>query len=288
MHIFIYIYQNYLTKWKKILLLISNISILCLIYIYKKNQNEIVSFGYGSIDDVNLITCDPIKKNNTQYSVNIDNAKYPKFVPLHQNTSINFDCLNNSSKTKIILMWIDWWGGRDYLSVKNGENQFKVRNCPVTNCKVIDDKTKVNDTDLVVVHGLDFDLESPRPKKRPSNQRWVIAYYESPSYKSLNNDSFKDVFNLTATYHIDSDFPGLYSSTSQIKWELNEDFDENYDYTTNKIDLAAAVISNNGGHVTSNRLLLIAELRKYMILILIKEILASINLEIKQKIRQIL
>ena len=161
-------------------------------------------------------------------------------------------------------MWIDWWGGRDYLSVKNGENQFKVRNCPVTNCKVIDDKTKVNDTDLVVVHGVDFDIRSPIPKKRPSNQRWIIAYYESPSYKSLNNDSFKDVFNLTATYHIDSDFPGLYSSTSQIKWELNEDFDENYDYTTDKIDMAAAVISNKAAHVTSNRLLLIAELRKYM------------------------
>ena len=107
-------------------------------------------------------------------------------------------------------------------------------------------------------------MQSPKPKIRPSNQRWIIAYYESPSYKSLSNDSFKDVFNLTATYHIDSDFPGFYSYYSQIKWELNKDFDENYDYTTNKIDLGAAVISNNAAHVTSNRLLLIAELRKYM------------------------
>ena len=78
-----YFYKNYFTKWKKNLLVTSSISIFCLIYIYINNQKDLVLFEYGSIDkrpDENLITCDLINKNNIQYSVYINNAKYPKFV----------------------------------------------------------------------------------------------------------------------------------------------------------------------------------------------------------------
>jgi hypothetical protein len=115
---------------------------------------------------------------------------------------------------------------------------------------------------MVIVHGLD--PMSPAPKNRPVNQRWIIAFYESPSYTSLNNDDFKGIFNLTATYHINSDLPGLYYVNSQIIWELNENFNDNYDYTQNKVDFAAAVISNRNQHVTSNRINFINELRKHI------------------------
>jgi glycoprotein 3-alpha-L-fucosyltransferase/alpha-1,3-fucosyltransferase len=111
-------------------------------------------------------------------------------------------------------------------------------------------------------------LYSCRPKSRPSQQRWLFTFYESPSFTrhllSYNSEIYDDIFNLTATYHINSDFPGLYYVHSQIIWELNENFDEKYDYTIDKIDLAAAVISNSRNHVTSNRLLYINELKKYM------------------------
>ena len=44
----------------------------------------------------------PIFEKNVQYSTVIDGVKYPKFVPLHLNTSIDFDCLNSNNESKII------------------------------------------------------------------------------------------------------------------------------------------------------------------------------------------
>ena len=49
---------------------------------------------------------------------------------------------------------------------------------------------------------------------------------------------------------------------SKFKWELNENFDENQDFSSNKYYLAAAVISNC--HDKSNRLEYIKELKKYI------------------------
>ena len=49
--------------------------------------------------------CDPFINNFSKYSVQIDNETYPTHIPLYQNKSINFKCLNTNTNTKLILFW---------------------------------------------------------------------------------------------------------------------------------------------------------------------------------------
>jgi hypothetical protein len=243
--------------------------IFCGFYFYffflytKEIKFEILKKIVFSKDEISK--CNPIFKKNLQYSTVIDGVKYPKFLPLHLNTSIDFDCLNSNNESKIILFWHEWWGSRTYLDGSK-ENPFIRFNCPVSNCELTYDKSKYDQSEMVIFHELDSTIYPP--KNRPSKQRWLFTFYESPSYTrfipSYNNEKYKDIFNMSATYHINSDFPGFYYAHSQIIWELNKNFDEKYDYTKYKIDFAAAVISNGGDHVTSNRILFINELKKYI------------------------
>ena len=41
--------------------------------------------------------------NRTQFFVTIDGIRYPKQVPLYENKSIDFKCLNSTNKPKTIL-----------------------------------------------------------------------------------------------------------------------------------------------------------------------------------------
>ena len=42
--------------------------------------------------------CEPILIENKQYKVTIDGETYPKVTYLHENKSINFDCLKKNDK----------------------------------------------------------------------------------------------------------------------------------------------------------------------------------------------
>ena len=63
-------------------------------------------------DIQNLINskCYPIRKNYVNKYYEIDNEFYPKTLLLHQNKSINFECLNQNKKIKIILFWTKYYG----------------------------------------------------------------------------------------------------------------------------------------------------------------------------------
>ena len=141
-------------------------------------------------------------KTNSQYSVQIDNISYPRSVPIHMNKSLDFTCLNKSGM-HTILFWNKpkWW---------NTDHDF--RSCPLSNCNLIFDKTKLNQSDLVLFHLHDRELVIP--KRNSEDQRWILALYESPlmTTNSLKNtwwNSAKliETFNLSSTYRIDSDFP---------------------------------------------------------------------------------
>jgi hypothetical protein len=106
-------------------------------YVVYINKKEII---YGDLDEeifskVETSDCKPIFENKIQYSVSIDNVTYPKLIPLHLNTTINFDCLNRNNDSKMILFWHEWWGSRTYSS-NNKENALKRLKCPVTNCEL--------------------------------------------------------------------------------------------------------------------------------------------------------
>ena len=48
--------------------------------------------------------CKPLLSSDEQYFVRIDDVTYPRHVPLFQNRSIDFACLN-LGKVKRILLW---------------------------------------------------------------------------------------------------------------------------------------------------------------------------------------
>ena len=78
----------------------------------------------------------------------------------------------------------------------------------------------------------------------------------------MNSDDysqFKDFFNLSATYRIDTDFP---RTLNAMVWNENTDFDADYDFHGSKKGFAAALISNCGD--SSGRLEYIKELKKYV------------------------
>ena len=155
-------------------------------------------------------TCDPIYRDNNIYSVLIDNISYPQSVPFYIKRSLNFACLNKTKRHTILFWNRPWWWRTD--------NIFGA--CPISNCDLIFDKRKLNQSDLVLVHLFDKKLEMP--KRSDSNQHWVMALYESPQMmaKMLNNTWWNSIklneyFNLTSTYRIDSDFPVRFLSLKQ-------------------------------------------------------------------------
>ena len=198
----------------------------------------------------NFFNCSPIFKNYSQYSVNIGGIKYPKFVPLYQNKSINFECLNFCAKNKPpkrILLWNTFFGS-NYDDYGLGKiKPFRRQQCPVYNCELTMDKSLLNESDFVVVHMMIYhDPIEPIPRFRPHNQRWIFLMFEPPVHTRYKHDylPFKSVFNLTATYKINSDFNSVYYSFSRFEWAKNESIDSTIDYHGLKTKFAAALISN--------------------------------------------
>lgn len=203
------------------------------------------------------------KMNKTNYN-NIDNDNnnytlYPKINYLHLNNSINFqDLANKSNKTKTILYWNSFFGRKDF-SLGLGNNVLKEMNCPITNCEFINDRKRLNQSDLVLVHMRD-NIDTI-PIYRPLNQRWVFVIYESPIHTNPFN-KYNGVFNLTATYKLDSDFTGFYYAYSKMRWQYNPSFNSNYNFYGDKTKFAAILVSNCNDN--SNRLKLVKKLQNYI------------------------
>ena len=199
--------------------------------------------------------------NRTQFFVTIDGIRYPKQVPLYENKSIDFKCLNSTNKPKTILLWTYFKGlPLPLVNYQTGlVKPFESFNCPVTNCELTYDRTKLIQSDLVVFH-----LRNKinyLPTRSFPDQRFVHVIYESPINCHLCTE-YKNVFNLSATYTLNSDYTSIYWSDAGIEWKENKSFDINYDFYSNKNKFAAAVISNCDD--SSLRLSFIDELRKYI------------------------
>ena len=203
--------------------------------------------------------CIPIFEKDTQYHAIIDGVRYPQSVQLFLNKSINFECLNKSETIKKILFWNPFFKEKSYYYGLGVRKPFITNNCPVSNCELLTNKSRINESDFVLVH-MRNGIETP-PKYRPANQRWIFVLYESPYYATITS-KYNGIFNLTSTYKIDSDFPGFYENYANMEWNPNKDFDENFDYHKGKSDFAVAVISNCRAH--SKRLDYINQLQKYI------------------------
>ncbi len=241
-----------------ILLIFIFINFVQIQHVYK---NKIKSPPHSITDR----TCNPLNEGYVPFEIKINNTSYPKHVNLHLNRSINFDCLNKAENHKLILLWSESWASWKDFGVGKDEVFIKHK-CPVTKCEITTDKTRIYQSDFVIVgDGSPYGLHIKKPPLfRPKYQRWIFLLYEAP-YIAFNGNTdfskYNGVFNLTATYLSDSDFLTTYEGTAQMTWEMNE----NYEIPrTNKTKLAAALISNCWSDKSrSGRLELINQLRKY-------------------------
>jgi len=163
--------------------------------------------------------------DHKQYTVEIDGIHYPQYLYLSQNLSINYDCLNNSTPLKKIMGWNKFYGS-DYMGYGAGPvKPFREKNCPITNCEVIIDKSKLNEVEFVVVSMTDI-IDQPPRGIRPKRQRWVFELIESPFYHPQSWSQWNGFFNYTADYLTESEFGINYESQKGFLWALNESFDE--------------------------------------------------------------
>ncbi|CAF0903213.1 unnamed protein product [Brachionus calyciflorus] len=204
--------------------------------------------------------CEPFNKNAKNFRAIIDNIEYPLSLPLYLNKTINFECLN-SHPTRIpkILFWTPFFGNKDFAFGLGYKKPFLDNLCPVYNCEVFNNKSRLNEADFVIVHMRDTIAEIPRV--RPLNQRWIFTVFESPMH-CPDFTKYNNVFNFTSTYSLESEFSRLTGSYQSFEWALNESFNENRDFSENKTHFAAAVVGNCGG--SSGRLEYIRELQKYV------------------------
>ena len=159
----------------------------------------------------------------------------------------------------MILLWNKFWDKWDYEFGLGKEEICIKHKCPVAKCEITNDRSRYNQSHLVITHMIDA-MDTP-PSYRPPLQRWVFFLYESPYLSSSDYSKYNGFYNLSATYRDDSDFLTTYELSATMSWETNEINGET-DFHQNKTKFAAALISKCGKN--SRRLEYIKELQKYI------------------------
>jgi alpha-1,3-fucosyltransferase len=209
------------------------------------------------------LTCDPIDKSKLaeNVGVEIDGRVYPSRQALSFNTSINYKCLRQTSTTKRILVWKRFFGSK---SIREDPDLLKKSNCPVTNCVITHDRSKLRKSDMVYVHVVQTPIgRDSLPKSKPRSQRWIFSAYESPLHTPLIPE-YNSYFNLSSTYSLQSDFPNFYRNgfDQRFVWRTNGSFNKSFDYSEGKKMVAYAIISNCEDK--SERMNYIKELKRYV------------------------
>ncbi len=139
----------------------------------------------------------------------IDNMQYPRTpVPLYMNKSIDFECLRekihstSSSSKPLILFWNE-------RTMFGNKQLTEARWCPIRECELTHDKTRLYESDLVVTHMVDKIDDMPVNYMRSMHQRWIFYLLESPVH-SKDYTKYNGFYNMSSTYKHDSDFTVSY------------------------------------------------------------------------------
>ena len=135
---------------------------------------------------------------------------------------------DSTAGTKYILYYNKFWSYADF-SFGFGREPFE-KHCPHLesyNCVATNDRSQLSslgDFDAVVIHGLQFQLTPARREEinswRKQHQRFVYFMTESPVYDGYGwLSKYKDFFNWTMSYRIDSDIHKPYGSF-ELKSEM--------------------------------------------------------------------
>ncbi|CAH1789040.1 unnamed protein product, partial [Owenia fusiformis] len=129
---------------------------------------------------------------------------------------------NKHSKISILF-----WNG-NFIGGPMKQSQI-IRNlaferCSVSNCVLLDDRSPVgvNNAHVIIFNIWDglFNIQN-LPKFRSPKQKWMFLTVEAPGrnywQSKLNLTELDDMFNLTATYRHDSDWPVPYGSYTKLE-----------------------------------------------------------------------
>ena len=126
---------------------------------------------------------------------------------------------------KYILSWCEAYGNKKY-SWEFGSEKFLEAGCPEARCFLTEDRNmlgSVADFDAILFHQRSFNLRTDRPKLRSPGQRYVHWMFESPAhlhYDITPLDKFKNFFNWSISYRLDSTFPTPHGSFRLVRKEI--------------------------------------------------------------------
>lgn len=144
-------------------------------------------------------------------------------------------------KSYLILIW-NW----PFDTRQNIDVDFCKENTGVSNCSIVDNRSRYHDADIVLFHNWELanthTVPLPVHLPRPMKQKWVWLSHESPLYngdvKPLNG-----YFNLTMSYRRDADIYAPYGHMVPRK-EVSKEPLENF-IPKNKTHLACWFVSKN-------------------------------------------
>jgi hypothetical protein len=144
--------------------------------------------------------------------------KCPKLPPVKPPPHAPATPAPKPTKTIKILTWGAQNMGKPFNETwfqRGNEDPFQV--CydrhfkdPSIRCTITNDRSQINVSDVVLFRARRLD-ELPLPTRPSPKQKWVFFEVEPPYkvYEFTNLTKYKDVFNLSATYSSESDFPHL-------------------------------------------------------------------------------
>lgn len=130
--------------------------------------------------------------------------------------------IQNESNMKYILLWAPANRNELFKYIDQGQETFKMRKCPKSNCYLSDNKMLLNNVtkyDVIVFHGPDiFGNYNVLPPRRAPHQKYIFASRTSSEYCEAPDDNkFDGYFNWTWTYKINSDIPMGYITIRDSK-----------------------------------------------------------------------
>lgn len=143
-----------------------------------------------------------------------------------------------------------------------GKHFFK--DCPEFNCKILSNKTRINETSAILFHAPDIKWKR-LPSTRLKNQYYVFYSWEPPTKTWFEAKPADGFFNLTISYRLDSDFFSPYGDFKKISRKYGE---ENFEQeqvakiVRNKTKMIAWFVSNCNPF--NQRHLYVKELQKYI------------------------
>ena len=171
---------------------------------------------------------------------------------------------SRTQQTILLLVYNEFFGEKDWFRFNEDCSipRRSTKPCLKDKFEVTNDKQRFYESDFVLVH-FASDLPSlhhlkTMRRQKPASQLWIYFTMESPiSHSNPDTRRFGDVFDLTFTYRVDSDFWAPYGTYEEIP-SVNL---SHQDFSAGKDKLVSWIVSNCKPPL---RKLFVHELQKYI------------------------